>query len=185
MTKLSGEHLCAVYTANHGLDTVSLRYFTVFGPRQRPDMAFHRFCRAALEDQPITVYGDGFQTRDFTFVGDIVAGTLAAGRADVAPGSIYNLGGGSQVSVRDTLEIISELAGRTLKISYGEPEYGDVRDTSAPSPGGNWAFCPALRSGKAWPRSSSGWPGAWRTHLPSSAESACGTPGHREPESAP
>ncbi len=131
LTKLSGEHLCAVYTHNHGLDTVSLRYFTVFGPRQRPDMAFHRFCEAALEDKPITVFGDGFQTRDFTFVDDIVAGTLAAAKREVPSGRIYNLGGGSQVSVRETLEIISEIAGRSLAISYGEPEYGDVRNTSA------------------------------------------------------
>lgn len=131
LTKLSGEHLCAVYTSNHGLDTVSLRFFTVFGPRQRPDMAFHRFCKAALQDDPITVFGDGFQTRDFTFVDDIVAGLLAAGRAEVPSGRIYNLGGGSQVSVRDTLEIISELAGRSLTVAYGEPEHGDVRDTSA------------------------------------------------------
>jgi len=131
LTKLSGEHLCSVYTSNHGLDTISLRFFTFFGPRQRPDMSFHRFCKAALQDAPITVFGDGFQTRDFTFVGDIVAGMLAAGRAEVPSGGIYNLGGGSQVSVRDTLEIISELAGRPLSISYGEPEHGDVRDTSA------------------------------------------------------
>jgi len=131
LTKLSGEHLCAIYTSNHALDTVILRYFTVFGPRQRPDMAFHRFCRAALLDEPITVFGDGLQTRDFTFVGDIVAGTLAAGRADVPSGSTYNLGGGSQVSVRETLEIISELAGSSLDVSYGDPEHGDVRDTSA------------------------------------------------------
>lgn len=94
-------------------------------------MAFHRFCKAALQDDPITVFGDGFQTRDFTFVDDIVAGMLAAGRAEVPSGRIYNLGGGSQVSVRDTLEIISELSGRSLTVAYGEPEHGDVRDTSA------------------------------------------------------
>jgi len=131
MTKLSGEHLCAIYTANHVLDTVSLRYFTVFGPRQRPDMAFHRFCRAALANESITVFGDGRQTRDFTFVGDIVAGTLAAGSADTLPSRAYNLGGGSQTSVRETLEIISELAGRSLAISYDDHEHGEVRDTSA------------------------------------------------------
>jgi UDP-glucuronate 4-epimerase len=131
MTKLSGEHLCNLYTANHGLSIVALRYFTVYGPRQRPDMAFHRFCQAALEDKPITVFGDGRQTRDFTFVEDIVAGTLAAGTADVESGRVYNLGGGSQTSVRETLESISELAGRELNVSYGEREHGDVRDTSA------------------------------------------------------
>jgi nucleoside-diphosphate-sugar epimerase len=131
MTKLSGEHLCNLYTANHGLSTVALRYFSVYGPRQRPDMAFHVFCRAALENDPITVFGDGRQTRDFTFVGDIVAGTRAAGKADVAPGSVYNLGGGSQTSVREILETISELAGRELNVTYSHREHGDVRDTSA------------------------------------------------------
>jgi nucleoside-diphosphate-sugar epimerase len=131
MTKLSGEHLCNLYTANHGVHTVALRYFTVYGPRQRPDMAFHIFCRAALEGEPITVFGDGRQTRDFTFVGDIVAGTRAAASADVAPGSVYNLGGGSQTSVRETLDIIGALADRDLAVTYGQREHGDVRDTSA------------------------------------------------------
>jgi nucleoside-diphosphate-sugar epimerase len=131
MTKLGGEHLCNLYAASHELSTVVLRYFTVYGPRQRPDMAFHRFCGAALEDAPITVFGDGRQTRDFTFVGDIVAGTLAAAGADVPAGSVYNLGGGSQSTIRQTLEIVSELAGRELEVSYGEPGHGDVRDTSA------------------------------------------------------
>ncbi|HEY1357628.1 MAG TPA: NAD-dependent epimerase/dehydratase family protein [Thermoleophilaceae bacterium] len=131
MTKLSAEHLCNLYAVNYGLSTVSLRYFTVYGPRQRPDMAFHRFCRAALRDEAIAVFGDGRQTRDFTFVDDIVAGTLAAAATDIVPGSVYNLGGGSQSSVRETLEIISELAGRELDVSYRKPEHGDVRDTSA------------------------------------------------------
>jgi UDP-glucuronate 4-epimerase len=131
MTKLSGEHLCRLYTANHDLHTVILRYFTVYGPRQRPDMAFHRFCRAALEGEAITVFGDGRQTRDFTYVADIVAGTRAASTAAVEPGSVYNLGGGSQTSVRDTLDIIAGLAERELDVSYGDPEHGDVRDTSA------------------------------------------------------
>jgi nucleoside-diphosphate-sugar epimerase len=153
MTKLSGEHLCNLYTANHGLSIVSLRYFTVYGPRQRPDMAFHHFCRAALASEPITVFGDGRQTRDFTFVGDIVAGTLAAGAPDVAPGSVYNLGGGSQTSIREALEIIAELAGRELDVAYGEPEYGDVRDTSADTSAAHrdLGFSPAtgLREGLA------------------------------------
>jgi UDP-glucuronate 4-epimerase len=131
MTKLSGEHLCGLYTANHGLSTVILRYFTVYGPRQRPDMAFHLFCRAALENRAITVFGDGSQSRDFTFVDDIVAGTLAAGAADIAPGTVFNLGGGSQTSVRGTLEIISKLAGHELNLTYSKREDGDVRHTSA------------------------------------------------------
>ena len=79
VTKLAAEHLCHLYHVNYGVPAVSLRYFTVYGPRQRPDMAFHRFIRAALTGQPITLYGDGEQTRDFTFVADIVAATMAAG----------------------------------------------------------------------------------------------------------
>ena len=130
-TKLSAEHLCGLYTVNYGLHTVSLRYFTVYGPRQRPDMAFHRFCAAALLGETVTVFGDGLQTRDFTYVDDIVAATIAASQADVAPGSVYNLGGGSQTSVREALEIISELAGRSIDVAYTAEERGDVRDTSA------------------------------------------------------
>jgi UDP-glucuronate 4-epimerase len=130
-TKLSAEHLCGLYTANYGVHTVILRYFTVYGPRQRPDMAFHRFCAAALRGETVTVFGDGLQTRDFTYVDDIVAATIAAGHADVPAGSVYNLGGGSQTSVREALELISELSGRTLDVAYTAEERGDVRDTSA------------------------------------------------------
>jgi UDP-glucuronate 4-epimerase len=130
-TKLSAEHLCGLYTANYGLHTVSLRYFTVYGPRQRPDMAFHRFCSAALRGETVTVFGDGFQTRDFTYVEDIVAGTMAASRADVPAGSVYNLGGGSQTSVREALDTISDLSGRSIDVVYADEERGDVRDTSA------------------------------------------------------
>src|ERR687891_67830 len=78
VTKLSAEQLCVLYHANHGLQTVALRYFSVYGPRQRPDMAFNRFCRAALADEPVTLFGDGRQTRDFTYVADVVAATRAA-----------------------------------------------------------------------------------------------------------
>ncbi len=81
VTKLAGEHLCLLYHANHGLDTVSLRFFTVYGPRQRPDMAFHKFIRAMLEGREIVMYGDGTQTRDFTYVDDIVEGLVLAQKA--------------------------------------------------------------------------------------------------------
>jgi nucleoside-diphosphate-sugar epimerase len=89
VTKLAAEHLCHLYFVNHGVPTVSLRYFTVYGPRQRPDMGFHRFIRAALLEQPITLFGDGEQSRDFTFVDDIVAATMAAGDRG-RPGAVYN-----------------------------------------------------------------------------------------------
>ena len=97
-TKLSAEHLCQLYRANYGVDSVSLRYFTVFGPRQRPDMAFHIFCRAAIEGRPVTVFGDGRQTRDFTFVTDVVAATAAAGEAELGDDRVFNIGGGTPTS---------------------------------------------------------------------------------------
>lgn len=131
LTKLSGEHLCNLYNANYGLEVASLRYFTVFGPRQRPDMAFNIFCRAALNDEEINVYGDGYQTRDFTFVADIVAATRAAGTAAIDSGGAYNIGGGLRASLRDIFTAIEDLSGRPLKLSFGEEQPGDVRDTGA------------------------------------------------------
>jgi len=132
VTKLGAEHLCHLYFENYGLKTVSLRYFTVFGPRQRPDMAFNIFCRAALTNQPITVYGDGTQTRDFTYVLDIVNATISAGTVSTVEfGQAYNIGGGFRTSLRETLDTIAALAGRTLDIHYLDWEHGDVRDTGA------------------------------------------------------
>ena len=94
MTKLAAEHLCVLYGEEHGVDTVALRYFCVYGPRQRPDMAFRRFCEAIVAGAPIEVFGDGRQTRDFTYVADIVAATRAAAEASTPPGRVYNIGGG-------------------------------------------------------------------------------------------
>ena len=115
VTKLAAEQLCHLYYVNHGVPTISLRYFTVYGPRQRPDMAFHRFIRASLDGQPITLYGDGEQTRDFTFVADAVAATMAAGDRGV-PGRAYNIGGGSRVSMNKVIDIIGRVAGRPLEV---------------------------------------------------------------------
>jgi UDP-glucuronate 4-epimerase len=131
LTKLSAEHLCDLYHLCHGIDVVTLRLFSVYGPRQRPDMAFNRFCRAALEQTPIDIFGDGNQTRDFTYVGDVVTGLLLAARAPGVEGGIFNIGGGSQASVNDALSLIAELAEHELRISYGERPHGDVRDTRA------------------------------------------------------
>jgi nucleoside-diphosphate-sugar epimerase len=131
VTKLAAEHLCSLYTANFGVPTTSLRYFTVYGPRQRPDMAFHRWCRAAVLGEPLTVFGDGLQTRDFTYVGDIVAATRSAGERAEAAGRVYNVGGGSRLSVNATLDIIAGLAGRPLAIERVAREDGDVRATGA------------------------------------------------------
>ena len=130
VTKLAAEHLCQLYWANHRVPTTSVRYFTVYGPRQRPDMAFNRFITAALSNQPITIYGDGSQTRDFTFVSDAVAATIAAGDRGV-PGRAYNVGGGSRVSVQHVLDILERLTGHPLKISRESAQKGDVRDTFA------------------------------------------------------
>ena len=130
VTKLAAEQLCYLYYVNHGVPTTSLRYFTVYGPRQRPDMAFYRFIRAALANEPITLYGDGEQTRDFTFVADAVAGTMAAGDQGV-PGRAYNLGGGSRVTVNHVLEIIGRVTGQPLTIRREPAQKGDMRDTYA------------------------------------------------------
>ena len=130
-TKLAAEHLCRLYHDNHGLRTVALRYFTVYGPRQRPDMAFHRFCRAAIERRPLTVFGDGTQTRDFTFVGDIVRATRAAAENPEAAGRAYNIGGGSRVSVREVLALLRSLSGGELEARFVDRQRGDVRHTGA------------------------------------------------------
>ena len=130
VTKLAAEQLCYLYYVNHGVPTTSVRYFTVYGPRQRPDMAFHRFFRAALSGDPIVLYGDGEQTRDFTFVSDAVAATMAAGDRGV-PGRAYNVGGGSRVTVRQVLAIVERLVGRPLRIQHEPSQKGDMRDTYA------------------------------------------------------
>jgi UDP-glucuronate 4-epimerase len=131
VTKLAAEHLCALYHRNRGVRAVALRYSSVYGPRQRPDMAFNRFCRAALRGESLIVFGNGSQTRDFTFVDDVVAATRAAATAPEAPGRVYNVGGGSRVSVRDVLGRIASLSGRPLEVHYEDAESGDVRHTGA------------------------------------------------------
>ena len=130
VTKLAAEHLCHLYHVNYGVPAVSLRYFTVYGPRQRPDMAFNRFIRAALTGEAITLYGDGEQTRDFTFVADAVAATMAAGDRG-RPGAVYNIGGGSRISVNGVLEKIAHITGRTLDVRREPAQKGDMRDTFA------------------------------------------------------
>jgi UDP-glucose 4-epimerase len=130
VTKLSAEQLCYLYYANYGVPAVSLRYFTVYGPRQRPDMGFHRFLRAAILGEPITVYGDGEQTRDFTFVADAVSATITAALRGV-PGRVYNIGGGSRVSVNEVLEMIARVSGRRLTVNVETDQKGDMRHTYA------------------------------------------------------
>jgi UDP-glucose 4-epimerase len=128
-TKALGENLVYLYHRNLGLPTVSLRYFSVFGPRQRPDMAFHRAIEAGLDGVPFTLYGDGLQTRDFTFVGDIVDATISAAERGV-PGAIYNIGGGSRISMVDALSLIQDqIEGLTVEHLDSQP--GDARNTAA------------------------------------------------------
>jgi UDP-glucose 4-epimerase len=129
-TKAHCEHLLALYRENWGLDYAALRYFTVFGPRQRPDMGFHKFIRAILENRPLDVYGDGSQSRDCTFVGDIVEATIQAGETRT-PSQVFNIGGGSRKSLKYILEVLQDILGKRARINYALPERGDVPHTHA------------------------------------------------------
>jgi UDP-glucose 4-epimerase len=130
VSKLAAEHLAVLYAKEFGVPTTSLRYFTVYGPRQRPDMAFHRFIRAGLEGTELRLFGDGTQTRDFTFIGDIIAGNIGAAEKG-KPGSVYNLGGGARVSVNDVLLLIRDILGSELKVHQLPREAGDAKHTGA------------------------------------------------------
>ena len=130
VTKLAAEQLCHLYYVNYGVPAVSLRYFTVYGPRQRPDMGFNRFFSAVLAGKPLILFGDGLQTRDFTFVADAVTATAAAAVRGV-PGRVYNIGGGSRVSLREVFDLIARVSGRKVTIDQQSPQKGDMRDTYA------------------------------------------------------
>lgn len=130
VSKLAAEQLCYLYFVNFGVPTVSLRYFTVYGPRQRPDMAFHKFLRATILGEPIALFGDGEQTRDFTFVHDAVSATVAAATLGV-PGRVYNIGGGSRVTVNQVLEIVGRVAARRPIVRVDAAQKGDMRHTYA------------------------------------------------------
>jgi UDP-glucuronate 4-epimerase len=130
VTKLTCEHLLGAHSRNFGLDYVALRYFTVYGPRQRPDMAFARLVEMATGGAPFDVYGDGHQSRDFTFVGDAVSATILAMR-DGGSGDTYNVGGGTEASLREAVAMLEELSGRDLEVRYGKVAAGDVRRTLA------------------------------------------------------
>ena len=127
VTKLAAEHLCGVYAENWSVPTVSLRYFTVFGPRQRPDMSIHRLCESAISGAVFPRYGDGSQIREFTYVSDIVAGNLAAAAADVAPGTTVNLAGGGEITLSDLIVIVGDLAGSPIAVEARPIEPGDSR----------------------------------------------------------
>lgn len=129
VTKLATEHLATVYAQNFELHTVALRYFSVFGPGQRPDMAFSKFFKAAVAGAPISVYGDGEQSRDFTYVDDIVNATILAGMKDVPAGSVFNLSGGTAATVNEILTLISQITELNLNIQKEPAKPGDARRT--------------------------------------------------------
>ncbi len=130
VTKLAAEHLCHTYAYNYAIPIISLRYFTVYGPRQRPDMAFHRFMRALLQDDVIEVYGDGSQTRDFTFVADAVEANML-GMKCAESGKVFNVGGGSRVMLNEVLDTIQEIASRRARVKYLKSQRGDMKHTLA------------------------------------------------------
>jgi nucleoside-diphosphate-sugar epimerase len=131
VTKLAAEHLCRVYADNFGVPTVCLRYFTVYGPRQRPDMALHRLVNAALTGAPFPRYGSGEQVRDFTYVDDAVAATVAAGRAVLPPGIVFNVAGGGTASLRELIALVTRTSGRPIEVRELDRQKGDVERTGA------------------------------------------------------
>ncbi len=131
VTKLAAEHLCSLYYHNFGVPTVSLRYFTVYGPRQRPDMAFNRFCHAIFRHQPIHIFGDGTQTRDFTYVTDIVEATILAATRKNATGAVMNIAGGSRVTMLEVVEVLREISGSEVHVVFENKQHGDVEHTYA------------------------------------------------------
>ena len=131
ITKLAAERLCWLYYQNFNVPVTALRYFTVYGPRQRPDMAFHKFFKAVLRDEAIAIYGDGKQTRDFTFVSDAIAANLAAATIPEAIGEVFNIGGGSRVVLVDVLDTMEGIVGGTIRRNHVEKAMGDARHTAA------------------------------------------------------
>ena len=132
VTKLASEELCRAYARSFGLDVVFCRYFSIFGPRQRPDMAYHIFSRALLEGRAIQVFGDGQQSRGNTFVGDCVAGTLLVLQKGQA-GQVYNLGGGTEITLIEAIRILERVTQREAKLEFRPSRVGDQRRTLADS----------------------------------------------------
>jgi UDP-glucuronate 4-epimerase len=123
------ENLAQAYSENWGLPIVLLRYFTVYGPGQRPDMALHRFIAAAARGRPLPVYGDGDQVRDFTYVSDAAAATIAAATGDVPPASVLNVAGGSSTTVNEVVRLVAECMGGAIATRRVAEQPGDVRVT--------------------------------------------------------
>lgn len=129
-SKLAAEHLCYLYWKNHNVPTISLRYFTVYGPRQRPDMAIHKFIKSILNEEQITIFGDGEQTRDFTYVYDVINANILSAESEIE-GEIFNIGGGNRITVNDLIKRIEKITGKYAKINYASKQKGDVEDTWA------------------------------------------------------
>lgn len=131
VTKLAAEQLCALYHRNFDIPVVSLRYFTVYGPRQRPDMALHRFCKAIIEQEPLSIFGNGNQARDFTFISDIVEASLRAATVDAAVGETLNIASGTQTTLREALDLLCEISNTPVKVLYEQRQRGDMHVTLA------------------------------------------------------
>jgi UDP-glucose 4-epimerase len=131
-TKLAAEHLCRLYAESFGIPAVCLRYFTVYGPRQRPDMAFHKLCTALLDGSEFELYGDGEQTRDFTYVADIVrANLIAAWSAAQHAGRVFNIGGGNRITLNAVIHLLETMTGRRVTLKAARRQAGDARHTYA------------------------------------------------------
>jgi UDP-glucose 4-epimerase len=130
VSKLAGEHLCYLYWKSYNIPVISLRYFTVYGPRQRPDMAFHKFIKALINGDEIVIYGSGEQTRDFTYVADVVEANLLAMKSK-AVGEVFNIGGVSTISINDVIKMIQKISGKKAMIRRVYAEKGEVKHTSA------------------------------------------------------
>lgn len=131
ITKLTGEHLCHVYQKSFNIPIVVVRFFTVYGPRQRPDMAFHRFILQILKGKPITVYGDGTQSRDFTFISDCIEGTASVLYKDHLIGRTINIGGKERASINEIISMLEQLTGKQAKIIYTQKVSGEPKHTWA------------------------------------------------------
>lgn len=129
VTKLAGEMLCRAYAANFGVPAVALRYFTVYGPRQRPDMAIHRLIQSARHGTPFPLYGDGRQIRDFTYVDDIVEANLLAGSTPLPSGSVMNIAGGGSTQLLSLVELVSKAVGSAVNVHWSPAQPGDVDRT--------------------------------------------------------
>jgi UDP-glucuronate 4-epimerase len=131
ITKLTGEHLCGVYHNSYQIPIVIVRFFTVYGPRQRPDMAFHRFIKQILIGEPLTIYGDGFQSRDFTYISDCVEGTYAVLHKENVIGQKINIGGKERASVNDVITMIEQITGEKANIQFSAKISGEPKHTWA------------------------------------------------------